>query len=414
MKLPEGRRSREDVMRALRAFKKDDFAWIKGRLPLYIYYLDDDLLNLQCQAFSEYMVENGHGKLTVFPSVQRMESDVIDMCLDLFSAPSGSTGTFTSGGTESILLAVKTARDWARVNRSRVARPAMILPASAHPAFSKAAHYFGVEEIRVPLSSNYKADILAIRSAITDRVIFMVGSAPTYPHGVFDPIGSLAELANENGIWFHVDACFGGFLAPFAKEIGYPVPPFDFAVPGVWSISADLHKYGFAAKGASFFGLRNNALREYQEFRFSNWGRGNYVSPGIPGSRPAGSVAAAWAVMNHLGRTGYRDLASRTMRTRDRLIEGVEGIPSITCALVPELSIVVIGAENDTVKIPAVAAGLQERGWFASRSSNPVGLHFTVNPVHEAVIDEYLEDLAWSVRTATERQISEHSENSTY
>lgn len=413
MKLPLERKPYADVMAELQEMKRGDFAWKGGRLPLYIYYSDEEILRLQCAAFSEFMVENVHGSKTVFPSVERMQSEVMSMCLDLFGAPQGATGSFTSGGSESILLAVKTARDWAREARPNVKRPVLLLPVSAHPAFDKAAHLFGLESRRVELAGDNRADVERMATRMSDDVIMTVGSAPAYPHGVFDPIERLAEFAGRHGIWFHVDACFGGFLAPFARELGYPIPPFEMSVPGVWSLSADLHKYGFAAKGASFLGLARQELFRFQEFQSDCWPRGSYASPGLPGSRPAGAIAAAWAVMNYLGREGYKDLARRTMTTRDRLVKGVNEIAQLRCLQPCELSIVVMTSSGE-IDIRAVAEGLMEQGWFASRTSTPPGLHFTVNPVHEPVIDDYLAALKQAVHSAGGRKVSDVQPNKTY
>jgi sphinganine-1-phosphate aldolase len=413
MKLAPKRRPYAEVMAELQEKKREDFAWRGGRLPLYIYYSDEELLRLQCAAFSEFMVENVHGSKTVFPSVEKMQSEVVAMCLDLFGAPQGATGSFTSGGSESILLAVKTARDWARQTKPAVTRPVLLLPVSAHPAFDKAAHLFGLESRRVELAGDHRADVERMAAQMTEDVIMMAGSAPAYPHGVFDPIERLAALAHRHGVWFHVDACFGGFLAPFARELGYPIPRFEMSVPGVWSLSADLHKYGFAAKGASFLGLARQDLFRFQEFQSDCWPRGSYSSPGLPGSRPAGAVAAAWAVMNFLGREGYVDLARRTMNARDRLVQGVSAITPLRCLQPCELSIVVIVSQPH-LDIRAVAEGLMEQGWFASRTSSPPGLHFTVNPVHEPIVDDYLAALERAVRSASGRAVADRQSNSTY
>lgn len=251
-----------------------------------------------------YFSENALGP-SAFPSLARFEKDVIAWTLGLLNADDDASGSMTSGGTESILMAVKTARDWSRERRPNLLEPVVLAPYSAHPAFNKAAHYLGLEVKRVPLGEDYRADVGRMADAIDDRTVMLVGSAPQFAHGVIDPISDLAQLAQEKELWLHVDACVGGFIAPFARELGRPIPPFDFTVPGVTSMSADLHKYGFTAKGASTFLLCAKELRKYQVFEFAEWSRGNYSSPTIPGTRPGGPIAAAWAVLNYLGWDGY-------------------------------------------------------------------------------------------------------------
>src|SRR5690606_19217124 len=222
-------------------------------------------------------------------------------------------GTMTSGGSESILLAVKAARDWAAAERRVRGVPQIVLPRSAHPAFPKACSYFGLEPVFTPVRDDYRADPLAIKRAISSRTILVVGSAPAYPQGVVDPIDEIADLARRNGLWCHVDACVGGFMLPFVRELGWPVPPFDFSVPGVVSMSADLHKYGYSAKGASVVLFRDARRRRYSYYAFTDWSGRIYASSTMTGTRPGGAIAAAWAVMQHLGRDGYRRITAEVM-----------------------------------------------------------------------------------------------------
>jgi glutamate/tyrosine decarboxylase-like PLP-dependent enzyme len=386
------------VRRELVEAKQRDHDWLGGRLPLYIYYLDQDLLRAQCEAFNLYMVENGHGSKTVFPSLRQFEEDIIGMSLDLFhAADDQAAGSFTSGGTESIFLAAKAARDFARATRA-VARPTIVAPATAHPAFDKASQYLDVRIRRVPVGRENRADVAAMSTAIDENTVMIVASAPAYPHGVFDPVSELAALAVQRGVWLHVDACFGGFLAPFAKDLGYAIPDFDFRLEGVTTLSADLHKYGFAPKGASVVLYRERRQHRYQTFEFRDWPRGVYTSPTFPGSRPAGSIAAAWAVMRYLGRDGYCRIARTIMDTKGRLERGIGSIAGLRALQPAELSILVYVSDDPAVDIDAVAAGLNERGWFVSRSVEPRGIHFTVNPVHAPVADDYLADLSAVVR----------------
>jgi glutamate/tyrosine decarboxylase-like PLP-dependent enzyme len=313
------------------------------------------------------------------------------MVAGLLGGDARTVGNLTSGGTESLLLAVKTARDWGRARG--IAAPAMILPASAHPAFDKAAHYFGVEIVRVPLGPDLRADVAATRAALTANAVLIVGSAPQYPHGVVDPIRELAALAQERGLLMHVDACVGGMLLPFVRRLGYLVPEFDLSVPGVTSISADLHKYGYAAKGASVLLYTDAGVRRHQLFAAMDWPGGIYASPAIAGTRPGGAIAAAWAVLNYLGEAGYLRLAETVMQTAHTLRAGIRAIPGLTVLGEPDMSVMALAAA-DGLDIYEVGDELAARGWYLDRQQHPPSLHMTVSPAHAAVAGEFLNDLA--------------------
>ena len=235
----------------------------------------------------------------------------------------------TTGGTESILMAMLTAREWGRANKPKIKQPEVVLPSTAHPAFDKAAHYFGLKLVRVPVGGDLRADVDAMRRAVTVDTVLVVGSAPSYPHGVVDPIAEIAKLAQERKILCHVDACVGGMMLPFVRKLGYPVPDWDFRVPGVTSISVDLHKYGYAAKGASVILYRDKALRRHQLFASTDWPGGIYASPTMTGTRPGGAIAAAWAVLNFLGEDGYLRIADTVMRTTVRLRDGINALDGL-------------------------------------------------------------------------------------
>jgi glutamate/tyrosine decarboxylase-like PLP-dependent enzyme len=231
----------------------------------------------------------------------------------------------------------------------------------------------------------------AARSAVTDDTVLMVGSAPAYPHGVMDPIPELAAVALEKGIAFHTDACLGGFLLPWLKRLGHPVPPFDLSVPGVTSISADIHKYGFAAKGASTVIYRDEDFRRHQFFTYTDWPGGLYGSPSMTGTRPGGAIAAAWAVMRFLGEEGYLDLARRIMGTADRLKEGIRAIPDLRILGEPLMS--VFAFASDTLNIFSLGDAMERRGWKLDRQQLPSSLHMMVTPAHEPVVEPFLADL---------------------
>lgn len=382
---------RQALLSALEDARRDDANWRRGELPLYVYFAGEDVLQVAKDAYGMFMQEAGHAA-SAFPSIAHFESEVIDMVLGLMKAGPEATGDMTLGGTESVFLAVKTARDRARGQRGASARPfEIVAPYSAHPCINKAADYLGLNVRRVPLGSNHRADVTAMAHAITDDTIMLYGSAPCWPHGVYDPIRELGTLAQERRLWFHVDACLGGMIAPFATRLGRPIPDFDFSVPGVTSLSVDLHKFGFAPKGTSCVLLHDACLRKYQLFEFTDWPRGLYASTGFAGTRPGGPIAAAWAVMNYLGEEGYKSLAEVILRITGHLVEGVGAISDIGVCNEVDLNIVTIG--SDSLDIANVAAGMHGLRWHTHLGGDPPTMHFMVNPVHEPFIDAYLRDL---------------------
>ncbi|MBL8700812.1 MAG: aspartate aminotransferase family protein [Alphaproteobacteria bacterium] len=393
MRIPQKGRDWSFLKSELEDAKKDDFSWRRGRMALYYYYLDEELKRVQQEAYCAYWNENNMAH-RAFPSLKRLEGEVVEMGLSLLHAPPGATATFTSGGSESIFLALKTARDWARAEKG-VTRPKAVVPRTCHPTFTRAAHYLGIEVVRVRTSRNdFRADVAGMAERIDADTIMLMGSAPNYPFGVFDPIADIAALAQERGLWMHVDACVGGFLAPFVRDIGHDIPAFDFAVPGVTSISADLHKYGMAAWGASLMLLREQRLKDkYQIFTFDDWERGAYMQPTAQGARPGGAVAAAWAVMNYLGMDGYHRIARIIMETKRRLTGGINAIPGLAVLEPNELSIFVYRASDPALDIGAIADGMAARGWFVGRQAEPKGIHLALNPNHEVMVDDYLADL---------------------
>jgi sphinganine-1-phosphate aldolase len=310
-----------------------------------------------------------------------------------------AAGNMTSGGTESIMMAVKTARDWARAEKG-ITEPEMVMPTTVHPAFDKAAQYLGVKATSTGLRADFRADVEQIRRAITPNTVLVVGSAPCYPFGAIDPIPEIAALALEHGIPCHVDACLGGFVLPFLERLGYDIPPWDFRVPGVASISADQHKYGFAARGASSVLYRDAAYRRHQFFTKTDWPGGLYGSPTMAGSRPGGAVVAAWAVMTYLGEAGYKRLATVMMDTTRALIDGINAIEGLRVLGQPDMT--VFAMASDTLDIHTVGDALDGFGWYPDRQpavgGGPPSLHFMVTPVHENIVEPFLADLREAVR----------------
>jgi glutamate/tyrosine decarboxylase-like PLP-dependent enzyme len=356
------------------------------------YPAGDDVLEVAKEAYVEFFSTNALLP-SLFPSLAKFERDVISMTAHLLHGQE-AVGSITSGGTESILMGVKSARDRSRVHHPRIRTPQMVVPVSAHPAFWKAAHYFGLEVVRVPLDDQFQIDIEAYRKAITPDTVLLVGSAPSLTLGMVDPMETLGELALERNIGLHVDACVGGFFLPFVEKLGVTLPVWDFRVPGVTTISADLHKYGYTAKGASAILSRDPEVFSHQVFRFGGPERQDdwYVTPGMTGTRPGGSVAAAWAVMMYLGEDGYLRLVKQTIEYLRRWWAAIDAIPDLEVMGRPAMS--VFAFTSKTLDIFAIADGLEERGWLLFRDSFPVkAIRFMQSPGHEAYVDKFVADL---------------------
>lgn len=389
--LPERGRAWSELSAAMKALTRDDLDWRRGRHAAYVWHASDEVEHVAQQAYTLFMTENGLGQ-RAFPSLRTMEGDVVSMVRALLRGDDAVSGQMTSGGTESIFVATHAAREWARRHRPDIASPEIVAAWSAHPAIDKAAHYLGMRVIRVAWRDDYRADVAAMAGAVTPRTVMLYGSAPAYSLGLIDPVGALGALAQERALWFHVDACVGGILAPFVRQIGYPVPDFDFTVPGVASISADLHKSGYTAKGASVLLFRDAERQACSRYSFDDWPTGLYSTLTLAGTRPGGAIAAAWAVMHHLGAEGYRDIARTVMETRGRLADGLaRGGYGLRVWSDPELWAVAYG--SDAVDILAVADVLTARGWWPGRVKAPRGIHLMITPVHAPVIDEYVADV---------------------
>ena len=368
----------------------NDVDWQHGRAAVYVFNAGEDVLQVAREAYGLFQAENGLGPLA-FPSIRSMEDDVIGIGLDLLDGPPDSCGNMTSGGTESILLAVKTCRDQA-VSRGRSLEGAhIVVPSSAHPAFDKACHYFGLGIRRVAVGPDRRADVAAMTEAVNAETLMLVGSAPCFPYGLVDPIEALSDLAQAKGIWLHVDACVGAYFLPFARMNGVQVPPFSFELPGVASISGDLHKYGYATKGASTLFHRSEEQRAHQIFECDDWPAGHMSTPTMAGTRPGGAIASAWAVMHYLGQDGYREKAREVCAAREKLTEGIDRIPDLHTYGDPNLSIMLFG--SDRLDPFALYGRMLKRGWFSGVVTDPRAIHLMLAPCHLEVADEYLSDL---------------------
>lgn len=394
-RLPQSGLGAEATLAKMQEARAGDARWRDGRTFSLVYHSSDEHTALLKQAYELFFHENALNP-GAFGSLRRFESEVVAMAGDLLGGGAPSVcGTMSSGGTESILLAVKTYRDRARAERPEIKAPEMVLPQSVHPAFEKAAHYFDVRAVHAPLGADLRVDLDAVRAAITENTILLVGSAPAYPHGVMDPIEELGRLALERGLGLHVDGCVGGFMLPFLRALGEEVPPFDLSVPGVTSLSADLHKYGFTAKGASVILYKDRALRKHQFFGYADWPGGLFASPTLLGTRPGGAIAAAWAAMVSTGRDGYLRRAEAIMKTTRAFQRGIEAIPGLKILGRPTMSVFAFG--SDELDVFAVADLMGARGWHVDRQQAPASLHLTVTPAHEPIVDTYLSDLRAAV-----------------
>ncbi|NLA11154.1 MAG: aspartate aminotransferase family protein [Firmicutes bacterium] len=396
-KIPEKGLGHDEVLEMLRRFKEGDANYRDSKTWSLVYYLGEEHTRFLIDAFALYFSENALNPMA-FKSLKRFEHEVVRMSAALLQGDGNVVGTMTSGGTESCLLPVMAYRDRAaakKVFRSR--KPEMIAPESIHVAWEKAARYFGVKMVHAPLRSDLRVDVEAVRKRINKNTVLIVGSAPSYPHGVIDPIGELGALALEHNLPFHVDSCLGGFLLPFVEQLGGEVPPFDFRVPGVTSISADVHKYGYSAKGASVILYRDMDYLKHQFFVHESWPGGVFISPALLGTRPGGAIAAAWAALKALGMDGYLELARRVMETTRALQEGIRSIPELEILSNPEMSVFAYRSTAKKANIYAVGDVMEEQGWLVDRLQRPEALHAMVTPLHERIVDKFVTDLKQSV-----------------
>jgi len=404
--LPAQGLARDEVLDLLsRIAGREQRRWEEGYASGAVYHGDPDHIRFTTRAYALHSQSNPlHADL--WPGTTKFEAEIVAMtarmlgatAADLAAEPEHEVcGTVTSGGTESILLAMKTYRDWALADRG-IDRPNIVAPVSAHAAFDKAARYFALEIKKVPVGDDGRADVAALAASIDDRTAVVVASAPSFPHGAVDPVAEIAALARERGIGCHVDACLGGFVLPWAEKLGYPVPPFDFRVPGVTSMSCDTHKYGYAPKGTSAVLYRGHHLLHHQYYTNTDWPGGFYLSPTFAGSRPGGLSAACWAALVAMGESGYLAAARRILETASSIKEGIREIP--------ELSIIgdplwVIALTSDELNIYQVLEEMTGAGWSLNGLQNPPAFHLAVCLPHTrpGVADRFLQDLARAVAT---------------
>ncbi len=391
-RFPDQGLDRPSLTAALEEAAAPNVDWL-GRMASGVnYFVSNDVVEVAQDAYLRFFSTNalyrGH-----FPGLARFEDEIIDFAADIFHGPQ-AVGSVTSGGSESILTAVKSARDRARVVHPEIRAPEMVIPASAHPAFWKAAHYFGLVPRKVPLDEEHQIDLDRYQQAIGDQTVLLVASAPSLTLGMVDPIPTMAAWAGDKDINFHVDACVGGWFLPFAEDEGERFPTFDFRTPGVTTISADLHKFGYAAKGASVVMSRDPEIYRHQEFRFGapernpDW----YVTPSMTGTRPGGAIAAAWAVLRFLGRDGYRRAARESLDFIRRLQAGIDAIDGLRVMGEPAMTL--FAYTSDELDVYAIAAGMTERDWLVSRDTWPRPcIRFMQSLGHAPRVEPYLRDL---------------------
>lgn len=397
--LPEAGMDREEILDLMERYKEIEASrWEDGFVSGAVYHGNEAYIDFMNRVYAINSQSNPlHPE--IWPSTSKFGAEVVAMTANMLSADQTQdeiVGTVTSGGTESILLAMKTYRDQARDVKG-VTAPEIVVPTTAHAAFRKAGEYFGIKIVRIPVGQDFRADVVATREAINENTIALVGSAPPFPHGIVDPIEELSEIARQNELGFHTDACLGGFILPWAEKLGYEVPSFDFRLPGVTSISVDTHKYGYAVKGTSVILYRGADLRHYQYFSVADWPGGLYVSPTIAGSRPGALIAVAWAAMVSMGKEGYLETAKVILETTDWLKTELRKILEVEVIGDP-LFMVTLRAK--TLNIYQIMEYMAKKNWDLSGLHLPPCVHLCITLRHtqEGVKERFLEDFKEAIK----------------
>ncbi|MEM1160768.1 MAG: pyridoxal-dependent decarboxylase, partial [Pseudomonadota bacterium] len=380
---PQGGMPWDDLSAEMKRMSAGDIDWRGGRAPLFVFGSDDETYEVGKRAFFEFFSENALGRTRAFHGIGAMERDVLDYGLTLLNAPDGAEGAFTTGGSESIFLSMKAARDELRARAGF--RPGeqlnIVMPITGHPGFDKAADAMDLEIRRSGVDAERRGHAVTLRPLIDERTIAIVGSAPCFPHGVIDRIDELSALALETERWLHVDACVGGWLAPWFTRIGRATPDFDFRFEGVRSISADLHKFGFCPKPASTVFYRRAEDLDRATFKADAWPNGPFQTATIAGTRPGGAVAAAWAVLNHLGEAGFQRLARHLAGMVDQYVTGIEAL-GLRMIAQPDLTIINFAA--DDADIFQVAEAMAAKDWLPGLTRDPKGMHAMMSTLHDA------------------------------
>lgn len=404
--IPATGRTKDEVLSELEGFRAQDVPWREGKAFGYVFDARHEAIDAGKRAYLAFLSENGLDP-TSFPSLLRLENEVVRMCAQHVHGGAEVVGNFTSGGTESILLAMKSARDWAKKHRPELyadgARPEILAPITAHAAFHKAAAYLELEMRTFDVDpTSCRAGVEAARAAITDRTLVLVGSAPSYAYGVIDDITGLAALAAEKGLWMHVDACMGGVLLPLMEANGEAVTPFDFRVPGVWSLSMDLHKYGYCPKGASIVLYKDKGLRKHQIYACSEWAGYTIVNATVQSTKSGGPLAGAWATMQVMGKDGYLQLTRVLRAAVRRVVEGIEAIEGLRVIGRPDMTLVAFGTTPGAPHVFHLPDLMKKRGWYVQPTLGtrqhhadalPEHVHLSVTAANVPHIERFLVDL---------------------
>lgn len=375
----------DELFDTLTHFADRDMPWREGKTLAYIYDGGADVERVAKRAYMQYLTENALDP-TVYPSLARMERDLIGIGAGLLGGDEHVVGNFTSGGTESCMLAVKTARDWGRAVK-KITAPEIVLPVTAHAAFHKGADYFGLKKVLVPVDPvTFRAIPEEIEKAITPNTVQIVTSAISYAHGVVDPIGEIAPIALKHNVLLHVDNAIGGFILQYFRRLGQPIPDFDFSVPGVTSISMDLHKYGYCPKGAALILHRDKDLRRFQIFTCADWTGYTIINPTMQSAKSGGPVAAAWAVINFVGDEGYMAYARRTLSATQAIRRGIESIPELRILGTPDANLLAV--TSDSFPIFNVIDEMKELGWYVQPQ---FGFHGSKENIHLSIGQSALE-----------------------
>lgn len=400
--LPKKGAAHDEVIERLESYRKDDMPWREGRTFGYVFDAGKAVDAVAKEAYTRFLSENALDP-TVFPSLLRFENEVVGMARAHLRGDEDVVGAFTSGGTESIILAVKTARDYCRATRPQVKTPKMVLPVTAHAAFHKAAAYLDVTPVIVDVDPDtFRADPAAMAAAVDEDTILLVASAPSYAHGVVDPIAEIAGIAKQHDLLFHVDACIGGWLLPYFERLGAKFPAFDFSVEGVTSISMDLHKYAYCPKGASVLLHRSARLRRAQIFACAQWSGYTVVNTTVQSSKSGGPLAAAWAVLNFVGDEGYMEYAEGLKTATDTVVGGIQKMSDLRLLGRPDMSLV--SFTSDTICVFTLADEMKAKGWYIqaqlSQKGSPANIHLSINPSNVAWAEQLLTDLEQAVQAS--------------
>lgn len=393
-KLPEKGINEQEISEQLKQISSQDMRWQEGKFFGYLYYPGDEYYKVIKKSYADYSATNALNP-AAFPSLRSMENDIISIAANLLGGDKNTVGTLTSGGTESLFLTVMAARNFGKTKN--INYPNIIVASSAHPAFDKAADILGVEVRTIPVDEHFQMDIAAMENQIDGDTVMLVASAPSYPQGIIDPVESIAAIAKEAGILCHVDACVGGFILPFLEKNGVELPQFDLSVPGVTSISADLHKYAYAAKGASVLLFNKSDVRRGHYYVRSDWSGGIYGSTSFMGTRGGGPIAAAWTALHHIGMDGYLSMA-------ERVYEEVKMIKNRIHTELPELYIpgnpvaTLFSMASDEIDVYEVADHMSAMGWMINRQQRPASLHVLLNFIHVGKGNIFIDDLKVAVK----------------